>query len=304
MTSNRPSGRTPSGSGTPPTTRRSARQQRLANRQANRALARAGTRGGNDSGGSLMLYTVVAIVIAVAVIGGALYLTGQGKAKQPLGSPYAPVGSAITPTSIATNGLTLGNADAKHTIDIYEDFQCPVCRDFTVDTEPQVIATYVQTGMAKFVFHDFLVIDNNTGGTESLDAANAARCASDQGKFWVMHDWLYANQYSEASGAFTKDRLKAIGKMVGLADLTKFNTCVDQDTHVTEIQAEKIPAGVSGTPTMIVDGGTPFSPGDYASASAALNKAFGISPSPSVSASPSSSPTLTPTPTPAPSKQP
>jgi protein-disulfide isomerase len=298
MTSNRPSGRSSSGSGTPPTTRRSARQQRLANRQANRALARAGTRGGSDSGGSLMLYTVVAIVIAVAVIGGALYLTGQSKPKQPLGSPYAPVGSAITPTTIPSNGLTLGNADAKHTIDLYADFQCTVCRDYTVDTEPQIIATYIQTGIAKLVFHDYLVIDGNIGGTESLDAANAAHCAADQGKFWTMHDWLYANQYGEGSGAFTKDRLKAIGKMVGLADIAKFNACVDEGTHDAEIQAEKVPAGVTGTPTMIVDGGAPFSPGDYANASAALNKAFGISPSPSVSASPSSSATPTPTATP------
>ena len=298
MTSNRPSGRSSSGKSTPPTTRRSARQQRLANRQANRALARAGTRGGNDSGGSLLLYTVVAVVIAVAVIGGALYLTGQSKAKAPLGSPYAPVGSAITSASIPSNGLTLGNADAKHTIDLYADFQCPVCRDFTVDTEPQIVATYIQTGMAKLVFHDDLVIDGNTGGTESLDAANAAHCAADQGKFWVMHDWLYANQYGEGSGAFTKDRLKAIGKMVGLADVTRFNTCVDQDTHDVEIQAEKIPAGVTGTPTMVIDNGTPFSPGDYTTSSTALNKAFGISPSPSVSASPSPSPTPSPTPTP------
>jgi protein-disulfide isomerase len=304
MTSNRPSGRSSSGSGTPPTTRRSARQQRLANRQANRALARAGTRGGNDSGGSLMLYTVVALVIAAAVIGGALYLSGQSKAKQPLGSPYAPVGSALTPASIPTNGKTLGNADAKHTIDLYEDFQCPVCRDFTADTEPQIVATYVQTGLAKLVFHDYLVIDNNTGGTESLDAANAATCAADQGKFWVMHDWLYANQYGEGSGAFTKDRLKAIGKQVGLPDLARFNTCVDSDTHDADVQAEKAPAGVTATPTMIIDGGSPFAPGDFTSASTALNKAFGISPSPSVSASPSSSPTPTPTPTATPATKP
>jgi protein-disulfide isomerase len=152
--------------------------------------------------------------------------------------------------------------------------------------------------MAKLVFHDFLVIDNSTGGTESLDAANAATCAADQGKFWVMHDWLYANQYGEGSGAFTKDRLKAVGKLVGLGDLTRFNTCVDEGTHDADIQAEKAPAGVTGTPTMVIDGKSPFTPGDYTSASAALNTAFGISPSPSVSASPSSSPTPTPTPTP------
>ena len=48
----------------------------------------------------------------------------------PLTAPNAPVGSALTPSSIAANGFTLGDANAKHTIDIYEDFQCPICAEF------------------------------------------------------------------------------------------------------------------------------------------------------------------------------
>lgn len=289
MTSNRPSGRPSSGSRVPPTSRRSARQQRLANREANRALARAGTRGSSGSGGPLMLYTVIAVVVALIVIAGALFLTNQSKALQPLGSPNPPAGSGVTPTSITANGMTLGKADAPHTIDLWEDFQCPHCRDFTADVEPLIVANYVQTGKVKMVYHDFLVIDANTGGTESLDAANAARCASDQSMFWPYHDWLFANQYSEASGAFTKDRLKTIGKMAGIKDLNKFNTCVDNGTHNSDVTSETPPSGVSATPTIIVDG-TVASSYDYATVSAALDKALGISPSPSVSASASAAP--------------
>jgi protein-disulfide isomerase len=245
-----------------------------------------------------MMYTIIAVAIAAVVIAGAFIVTNQSKAKVPLTDPNAPVGSALTPASIPVNGFTLGDANAKHTIDLYEDFQCPICRDFTIDTEPQLVSSYVATGKAKIVWHDFLVIDSKVGGTESLDAANAARCAADQGKFWPYHDWLYTNQYAEGSGAFTKDRLKTIGKLAGVADLNKFNSCVDSGTHNAEINAETHPTDATGTPAIYVDGVLTAS-FDYATVSAALDKALGISPSPSVgaSSSASSSPSVSPTPT-------
>ena len=291
MTSNRPSGRPSSGGSVPPTSRRSARQQRLANREANRAVSRASTRGGGGSNRQILLYTVIAVVVAAFVVGGALFLTsGSSKPKQPLGTPNPPAGSFITPTSVSATGRTLGNAGAAHTIDIYEDFQCPNCWIFTHDVEPQIIANYVATGKAKLVYHDLLVIDANTGGTESLDAANAARCAQDQGMFWPYHDWLFANQYSEGSGAFTKDRLKTIGQMAGIPDLTKFDSCVDNGTHNADVQSESNASGFDSTPTIVIDGGTPLDSYDYATVSAALDSALGISPSPSVGASTSAAP--------------
>jgi protein-disulfide isomerase len=302
MTANRPGGRHSSGS-VPPTSRRSARQQRLANREASRALARASTHGSSGPSGSLILYTAVAVLIGVVVIGIAFFLSSQPKSAVALGSPNPPLPSVLTPSSIPTNGRTLGNADAKVTIDVYEDFQCTGCFAFTRDIEPQVVANYVATGKAKLVYHDFLVIDGRLGGTESLDAANAALCANDQGKFWPYHDWVFANQYTEASGAFTKDRLKAIAHAMGGLDNAKFDSCVDGGSHNSEVQAEKPPAGANGTPTIVVNGtivvdtsGQPTY--DYATVSAALDKALGVSPSPSASASatPVPSPTATPVP--------
>lgn len=284
MTSNRPAGRPTSGSNVPPTSRRSARQQRLASREANRSLTRASTHGSGGSGRSLMVYSLGAILIAAVVVGAALILTSGSKPTKPLVAPYAPQPSAMTPTTISNDGRTLGNANAPHTIDIYEDYQCPNCEAFTVDTEPKLVANYVANGKAKIVYHDFLVID--TTGTESLDAANAALCASDQGMFWPYHDWLFGNQYSENSGAFTKDRLKTIGQMVGIKDLTKFNSCVDNGTHDAQVKTEQtqIPSSFQGTPTILVDG-TATSAFDYATIAAALDTALGVAPSPSAGSS-------------------
>lgn len=292
MSSSRSGGRPSSGS-VPPTSRRSARQQRLANREANRAIARAGTHGSGGSSGPLVLYTIIAVLIGVIVIGIAVIVSSQPKTAQPPGSPNPPLPSVLTPPSIQTNGRTLGNPDAKATLDLYEDFQCTVCWTFTNTIEPQVVANYVATGKVKMVFHDFLVIDANVGGTESLDAANAALCANDQGKFWPYHDWLYANQYTEGSGAFTKDRLKAIAHQMGGLDNAKFDSCVDSGTHNGDVQAEQkqIPSGATGTPTIVVNGSL-LASYDYTTISAALDKALGISPSPSVSGSASPAPSV------------
>ena len=143
------------------------------------------------------------------------------------------------PRVIPTSGRTLGNADAKVTIDLWEDFQCTGCYAFTHGVEPQFVTNYVATGKVKVIYHDFIVIDANVGSTESFDAANAAMCANDQGKFWPYHDWLFANQYAERSGAFTKDRLKAIAHAMGGLDNAKFDSCVDGGTHNSDVTAEQ-----------------------------------------------------------------
>ena len=115
---------------------------------------------------------------------------------------------------------------------------------------------YVATGKARLVWHDFLTIDDRDGATASRDAANAAWCAADQGKFWVMHDWLYANQSpTEDAAAFTLSRLSDIGKAAGL-DMATYQPCLDQGTHDAAIAAEQTatPAQVTATPSILVNG--------------------------------------------------
>ena len=296
MSSNRPAGR-PSGGGQP-TSRRSARQQRLASREANRNLARASTRGSTDNRGTLLLYSGVAIVIALIVIVGAYIVTSQKSGGNgPLSAPNPPLPSVAIPAGVAESGRTLGDPNAKVTIDIYEDFQCTNCWTFTNTVEPQLVANFIATGKAKLTYHDLIVIDLNVGGTESLDAANAALCATDQGKFWPYHDWLFANQYTEGSGAFTKDRLKAIAAAMGGLDVAKFNSCVDSGAHNADVKGEKAPAGSQGTPSIAVNG-TLTATYDYATVAAAIDTAAGTSPSPSPTASATATPTAAPTATP------
>ncbi len=178
-----------------------------------------------------------------------------------------PPSGIITPTQVALptpNGLSLGNANAPVTIDVFEDFQCPACKFFTENVEPDVVQNLVATGKARYIFHQYSFIDGPGAGSggESDQAANASMCANEQGKFWEMHAILYANS-EENQGAFTNPRLKAMAQDIGL-DMNAFNSCFNEDKYKKEIQADfdlGQKMGVSGTPTAFVNGKQVGQPG-------------------------------------------
>lgn len=167
----------------------------------------------------------------------------------------APVKANVT----AGNLPTLGNNNAKVLVVEWADYQCPFCEKFFTDTYPQIKKDYIDTGKIKFAFRDFSFLGQpgtDPAGDESTNAANAARCAGDQGKYWEYHDYLYSHQGQEDQGAFSKDNLKQYATTLGL-DANKFNSCVDNNSHVSDVQADTQAgktAGVTGTPTVYVNG--------------------------------------------------
>ena len=187
----------------------------------------------------------------------------------------------VTPASLPNaDGLTLGDASAPVTIDVFEDFQCPACKYFTDSVQPLVIENLVATGKARYVFHNYPFIDGGgvTGNGESDQAANAAMCANEQDKFWDMQGTLYANWNGENIGNFNDRRLQALAEAVGL-DMDAFNTCFDANKYEAEIQADfdlGEQMGVSGTPTVFVNGqrvGAPSSVASYQEIADAVNAA-------------------------------
>jgi protein-disulfide isomerase len=165
----------------------------------------------------------------------------------------------VTPASLPNvDGLSLGDANAPVTIDVFEDFQCPACKYFTESVQPLVIENLVATGKARYVFHNYPFIDGGGAGSsgESDQAANAAMCASEQGKFWEMQGILYANWNGENQGTFNNRRLQAFAEALEL-DMNAFNSCFDANKYEAEIQADfelGEQMGVSGTPTVFVNG--------------------------------------------------
>lgn len=116
---------------------------------------------------------------------------------------------------------------------------------------PQLIAAYVSSGKLRIVWHDFAWI-----GQESRLAAQAARCAGHQNRFWAYHDHLFQNQRGENSGQFSPSNLKSFAMTLGL-EPTAFATCLDASADLTAIQQDLATAraqGITVTPSFLVNG--------------------------------------------------
>ncbi len=177
----------------------------------------------------------VLLAAAVAAVG----IIGVG-----LMAPPKPVANVVRPSE--------GAATAPVVVAEYSDYQCDYCGRWAREIEATFRTTFVSSGRVHFEWHDYA-----WEGQESIDAANAARCAGDQNQFWPMHDLLFQSQNSTPNtGAFTKDRLKSLGAGLGL-DAAKFNACVDAGTYVDAVRADGVVsqrAVGSGTPAFVIGG--------------------------------------------------
>jgi protein-disulfide isomerase len=157
------------------------------------------------------------------------------------------------------DGRALGSPDAAVVVELWEDFQCPACSRFTQVVEPSVVERFVPSGDVRVIFRDFAFL-----GTESIDAAVAARCAGEQDAFWPYHDWLYANQNGENAGWFSQTRLAAIATHLHL-DRIAFDGCVTRSDVRGDVASETAAGraqGVGSTPTVTVNG-VPFGGSTY-----------------------------------------
>jgi protein-disulfide isomerase len=173
-------------------------------------------------------------------------------------TPGAIAITPITPMVInaTVDGQHLGDPNAPVKIDVWEDFQCRSCRNYSQTVEPLVITNYVETGKVYYTFHFYPIIDGGNTAGESHHSAYAAMCASEQGRFWDYHAILFANWNGENQGSFADERLVAFAENIGL-DLTAFNSCFQSDRYANFINQDLFTgqtAGVSGTPSVFVNG--------------------------------------------------
>ncbi|HEY7936070.1 MAG TPA: DsbA family protein [Candidatus Limnocylindrales bacterium] len=192
---------------------------------------------------------VIATIILIIVLNSKQAVTTNPAVLNPPANPVA--------ASIPSQGTILGSAGAPVKVDAWEDYQCPYCQIWSSQWEPNIVENFVAAGVVRYQFHDFSFIGSGHSPDESLDAAVAAQCAGDQGKFWPYHDWLYANQNpnGENHGWFTRAKLDAIALKVGLTQAT-FDTCLADPAKAAAVQAEFSAGsalGITGTPAIFVN---------------------------------------------------
>jgi protein-disulfide isomerase len=193
------------------------------------------------SGDKGLRNTVIGTVIFAVVALGAVAIYSNGSSK------------TVLPASTSKSdgfGITF-NKSATPQIDIWEDFQCPICRTFE-GINNSYINDLAKSGRAKVVFHPMSFI-----GIESVVAANAAACSNEESRFLDFHKALYENQSStENSGRWTPAAMLSLGKSIGLST-QKFTDCVNNNKFtgwVKSVEDAAAAKNVNATPTVFVNG--------------------------------------------------
>jgi protein-disulfide isomerase len=234
------------------------RERRAAERQDRFDAARDARRARTTTGGgtsswfntrTIMLgATVIGILIVVVVAANQLGGRVTGTLKDP----------GISYPAALLDGRTIGNADAPVTLEVWEDFQCPVCAKHSLTVEPFIVDKYVKTGVLRIVHNDLAFLGRGGADDESKLAASGAVCANQQGKYWDYSHWVYNNQDGENAGGFRRERLQQIAEAAGV-DTTNWNACLDAAATVQEVAdstTEGVGLGVNSTPTMFIAGQT------------------------------------------------
>ncbi|MFH1207099.1 MAG: thioredoxin domain-containing protein [Patescibacteria group bacterium] len=158
-----------------------------------------------------------------------------------------------------------GDKNAAVTLVEYSDFECSYCSALNTTLE-QIMTEY--KGKVKLVYRHFPLTSIHQNAQK---AAEAAECAGAQGKFWAMHDKLFANQ-----SALAVTNLKTYAKDIGL-NTTKFNDCLDNGTTAARVasdQTEGESYGVNGTPATFINGTLVSGALPYASFKTAIDAAL------------------------------
>jgi protein-disulfide isomerase len=193
------------------------------------------------------LAAVVVVVVLIVAVG-----SGGGSSPDPTtatngGSTTAP-GAGLA--GIPQQGETLGRASAPVTVTVFEDPQCPYCRQWNIETLPTVLSDYVRTGRIKLVYRGIEII-----GPNSEQGLRAIYAAGRQNKLWNLVDALYVRQGAENSGWITDAVIRSAAKEAG-ADASAVLAASSSAAVTAQLRRaahEAVAAGVRGTPTFVVD---------------------------------------------------
>lgn len=190
-----------------------------------------------------------AIIIAGALIAGAVYFSNVGPSQLPLAATPTP---QATPTrrvaSLAIAPITSedhmrGLTDAPITVVEYSDLECPYCKVFH-QSMLRILAEY--SGTVRWVYRHAPLARLHT---KAFTEANAAECAAAQGKFWEFTDVVFAVTSSNDSLDITK--IPEYAKEAGVQDIPAFQKCIDVKQFQAKIEQQLqdgLQAGLEGTP--------------------------------------------------------
>ncbi|MBN1173586.1 MAG: thioredoxin domain-containing protein [Micromonosporaceae bacterium] len=194
------------------------------------------------------LWTALGAVVAIAVAGAAGWLVYSSQEDDRYNTPPG------TYSDDQSKGLAFAVGEGPHTIEVFSDYQCPICRSVETATR-DTFDQWVAAKKVKIIQYPVAVLDNYSKNEYSTRAAAAAGCAAEGGKFHEYNHALYVNQPAENTAGPSDAELIEMGKTVGLGD--SFGQCVKDGKYKTwtkQLNRNFENRKLRGTPTIFVDG--------------------------------------------------
>jgi protein-disulfide isomerase len=219
-------------------------QRRDAAREKARAMREAAARKHRRTRALVISAAVVVVLVIAGVVAVAV-----SRGSQPVAAP---------PGVSAGGGIVTGQADAPHTVAIYQDYQCPICKQFDAAVGPW-LEQQRTAGTTKIEYRPISILDAQSGGTRySTRSASAAACMAQQpvDVFTKWNDLMYSEQPEEGGTGLPSARVAELATQAGAP--SSVASCIRDDRYedwvATTTRTALGEGGVTGTPTVQVDG--------------------------------------------------
>ena len=206
--------------------------------------------------GSLVAAAALAIVIVVVAVGG-------GSKKPSAKATKAQVTALLN--GIPQHNNVLGSPSAKITLTEYGDLVCPVCRDFAVGAEEQIIRNEVRSGKVKIVYRADETASATANGGEFVAGQVAARAAGLQGLEWNFIMTWYLEQGDETTPYVTTAFINHIASQIPGLNMSQWSSNLNLQALKSQVNADGAEMNTlvatrqngvtqNATPTLIIQG--------------------------------------------------
>jgi protein-disulfide isomerase len=198
------------------------------------------------------LVAAVAVAIVIVVVAG-----NNGKKA---GTPGSTTGKAAVISllkGIPQTDTTLGKSSAPVTVTEYGDLVCPICKDFALASEAQLISTAVRSGKVKLVYRGFETASQSANNGEYAASQIAARAAGLQHRAWQYILLWYNQQGDETTSYVTDAYMQGLAQEIPGLNTTKWQSDRNNATLANAVTADTQAAGilgVNGTPAIFATG--------------------------------------------------
>ncbi|MBV9716700.1 MAG: thioredoxin domain-containing protein [Solirubrobacterales bacterium] len=231
-----------------------ARARRLAEEQAQAEKARRDRRLRMLGGVVLIAAAIVAVAIAVSSSGG-----GSKTAKP--NSSQAKSSQTTVDTLLAgipQSGMTLGSPSAKVTVTEFGDLECPICQEFALSAENQIIQSDVRSGKVKLVYRSLQTASSESPIPNVFSTQQkAAYSAGLQHRGWYYVELFYHEQGQEGTGYVTESYLSGLAQQIPGLNYQEWQLDRNSPTVTAQLTADTQAAqakNFTGTPSVVVKG--------------------------------------------------